>query len=203
MEKLLIVSRLAQVATIKVLLMAETSSHGNAARLEPQLLGSNEAEVKIVGTITTLAILLRAGVLHPGHVIVTVALIIVAGIPIIAPRTAAMVLHLWRPPFLGNKPLLPEVKVMAPMQAMQLPAMVLIPHSRAWVLLLDLEALRAHLDWLHPLDLVHFCSNLLVALRRRLLLEELLHHHQEVRRHHLPQVTSHLRLLQELRMLSY
>ena len=61
MEKLLIVSRLAQVATIKVLLMVETSSHGNAARLEPQLLGSNEAEVKIVGTITTLAILLLAG----------------------------------------------------------------------------------------------------------------------------------------------
>lgn len=93
-EKPLIASRLAQVATIKALLMVETSSHGNAARLELQLLGSNEAEVTIVGTTTTLAILLQAAVLHPGHVIAIVALIIVAGILIMAPRMAAMVLHL-------------------------------------------------------------------------------------------------------------
>jgi len=90
-------------------------------------------------------------------------------------------------PLLGNNLLLPEAKAMALMQAMQLLVMVLIPHNRAWVLLLDLEAPPAHLDWLHPLDLVRFCSSLPVALRRHLL----------------PQVTSHLRLLQELRMLSY
>lgn len=200
LEKLLIASRLAQAATIKVLLMAEMSSHGSVARLELQLLGSNEAEVMIVETITTHAILLQVAVLHLGHVIAIAALKTVVEILTMALRMAAIVLQLWQPLLLGNNLLLPAAKVMAPMQAMQLLAMVLILHSKAWVLLPDLEGLPAHLDWLHPLDSVRFCSSLLVALRHHLLLEVLLlRHHQEVRHHHLPQVISHLHHHQELR----
>lgn len=204
LEKPLIVSRLAQVATIKVLPMVETSSHGNVAQLELQPLGSNEAEVTIAETTTMLAILHRAAVLHLGHEIATVGLTIVVEIPTTAPRMVDMVLHQWVLLLLGNNLLLPVVKAMVPMQAMQLLVMVLIPHNRAWGLLLDLEVLPAHLDWLHHQDSVHFCSSLLVALRHHLRLEVLLlPHRQEVRHRLLPRVTSHPHLLQELRVLSY
>jgi hypothetical protein len=118
MGRPLIVLRLAPVATIKVLLMVGMSSHGNEAPLVLQLLGSNEAGVKIAGTTTTLVILLRAEALHLGHVIAIVALIIMGQILTMVPlKILSMVLPRLEALLPGNNLLLLAVKAMAPMQA--------------------------------------------------------------------------------------
>jgi hypothetical protein len=134
--KLLNVSRLGQVVTIKGLLMAKTSNRGNVVLLVRLLLGNNVVVVMIVAMNTILETPHHPGALRPGLGIAGAALTVVELTLTLAVKMVDM-LPLLHPVALlhGNNPLRLLVVVMVPMVAIQLLVMEAI--HRAWELLLD------------------------------------------------------------------